>query len=101
MDNLTTLIAYFVTLSVACERLVEICKSTFLKDRVSNPAVWPIMAMVFGSIIGYFQPMPLSMNIPPWINVIVTGAVTSGGSSFWNSILDTAYQFKKSMVVKS
>lgn len=97
MDNLTTLLAYFVTLSVACERLVEILKTTFLKDRVKNGAVWQLLALFFGAAIGYFQPIPLDLKIPVWLNIIVTGAVVSGGSGFWNSILGTMTEFKKSI----
>ena len=100
MDNLIEVVTYFLAVSVAVERLVEICKNTFLKDRVKNGAVWQIMGLIFGAGIGYFQPVPLSSSFPLWLNVLITGAIASGGSSFWNSILETVYQFKKSMVQK-
>ena len=59
------------------------------------------MAMVYGCIISYFEPMPIDVAMPLWLNVIITGAAVLGGSGFWNSILETAYQFKKSMETKS
>lgn len=39
LDNLIEVITYFLAVSVAVERLVEICKNTFLKDKVKNGAV--------------------------------------------------------------
>ena len=97
MEDLSLLVSYFVTLSIACERLVEILKGTFLKNRITNGAVWQILALVFGAGIGYFQPIPIKLDIPNWLNVLLTGAIVSGGSGFWNSVLGVITEFKKSI----
>lgn len=98
MDNFILIIVYFLTISIAVERVIEICKNTVLKDKVHNGVVWQIMALMIGALISYFQPIPVSIGFPRWLEIAITGAATSGGSGFWNSILETAYEFKKSLV---
>src|SRR5574343_583968 len=89
MTKLLELFTYFLMLSIAVERAVEIIKISFLK-RLSVPSyLYSILAVTFGSAMSYLSPPPDNIaNMTPFISAIATGLAVSGGSSFWNTVID-------------
>jgi hypothetical protein len=91
MDNLITLLTYFLMLSVAAERAVEISKNIILKKYNTPPVIYQILAGTIGGIMSFFSPPPTDIvNLGPWVTGIATGLAVSGGSSFLNTLLDGA-----------
>jgi hypothetical protein len=99
MENLSTIVAVIVALSVASERLVEIIKSfsewlnTKQKDDFAEgKRTAAIQAIAVGaSIVTAFACWPLLTKFVPVTYssipvVLALGLLASGGSGFWNSI---------------
>ena len=98
MDKFIDIIGYFALLSVAAERLTEILKNAWLSKIKVNPAVYQLIAGVFGASLGYASPLVIpSVNMPLWATAVITGLAVSGGSGFWNTILSTLTEFKTKM----
>lgn len=93
LDNITQLVMYFLTVSIAAERLTEIFKRTIIKDSTTIPkfsgAIYQIIAGVFGTIVAYISPPHLEfLQINQYVMYLLTGLAVSGGSGAWNSILE-------------
>jgi hypothetical protein len=106
LDKLTILVSTLLALSVAVERVIEILKGLLRtwpfvpsKDADANSeqlrcAVLYILSMLVGCVIAAFGHIAI---IGTWNgsdalsnagNVAVAGLLSSGGSAFWNQILD-------------
>jgi hypothetical protein len=113
--NISNLLTYVAALSIATERVTELIKripwlSSFLSTRqtiktredVRVMAVH-VLAIVIGMIICYYFPSALANvdpgagNHPSLAMCFGYGLLASGGSSFWNSALDTFRGVKQKM----
>lgn len=102
MDKMTEIITYFALLSVAAERLTEILKKAWLDKLEPNPAVYQIVAGVFGAGLSYASPLVVAgVNLPIWAMMLVTGLAVSGGSGFWNTILSTMTELKTKVKINN
>lgn len=97
MNNLTELFTYFLFLSVAAERAVEIIKNAFLKKREAPPAVYQTLAAIFGGIMSYISPPGNMDHLNPYVASVMIGLAVSGGSSFWNTTIVMFNQKAKSL----
>jgi len=112
--NIGDLLTSVAALSVATERVTELLKripglSDLLSKRregkledIRVMAVH-ILAILIGMILCYCFPTALpklgqnSGSIPRWAEYLGFGLLASGGSSFWNSALDTFRGVKQKM----
>lgn len=109
-----SLFSYVTALSVATERVTEILKripwlssplSTRKEGTQEDLRVIGVhlLAIIVGSVIcRYFPPTllqspPTAGTDPTWTQCLGYGLLASGGSSFWNSALDTFRAVKKNM----
>jgi hypothetical protein len=97
MTNLMELFTYFLFLSVAAERAVEILKNMFLKKKEASPAVYQTLAAIFGGIMSYISPPSNIGHLNPYVAAIMIGLAVSGGSSFWNTTIVMFNQKAKSL----
>lgn len=93
LDHITQLVLYFLTVSVAAERLTEIFKRTIIKDSKYLPkfngAIYQIVSGIFGAIVAVTSPPNLDfLHINQYVMILLTGLAVSGGSGAWNSVLD-------------
>lgn len=109
LNALSTLLPVLIALSMASERLVEIIKGFFpaLNEEKSEPkeesrrkAYLQILAVVAGLITVLLAKQgDLLSNLPgiftESLGVITLGLLASGGSGFWNSVLDYVNEVKK------
>ncbi len=98
--QLSTIIGLLAALSVASERLVEIAKGLipWLDQQNSDPgtesrrrAALQFLAAAAGVTTAFVsgQAFPDTLHIAPgFLSKVVLGLLASGGSGFWNSILD-------------
>jgi hypothetical protein len=109
-ENLTIVVTFILALSVASERLVEIIKGFFpwldekkdtLDDEALRRALLHILAMVAGivtaSLAWFIDVLPASLptSMTDKVGAIFAfGLLASGGSGFWNSILDYVNRVK-------
>src|SRR5215211_7252618 len=98
LEQLTTIVALVVALSVAAERLVEIIKNPigFLRDKNSDPqkegyrkVALLVLAVAAGLVTAWLtKPAIEGLNLPgEWSSsrgIIALGLLASGGSGFWN-----------------
>ncbi|MDD5261205.1 MAG: hypothetical protein PHD76_05080 [Methylacidiphilales bacterium] len=101
IDQLSSLVALILALSVASERLVEILKglSPFLNTQNVNPvlegrrkAMLQFMAMLGGVLTSWLAWPAINTvkgldSINPYAGVLALGLLASGGSGLWNSVL--------------
>jgi hypothetical protein len=113
--KITSLLAYVAALSIATERVTELIKriprlSSLLSAHQATKTLEDvrvmtvhILAIVIGMIICYFFPAALGNvdpgggNHPSLAMCFGYGLLASGGSSFWNSTLDTFRGVKQKM----
>ncbi len=107
MENLSTIVALLVTLSVASERLVEIIKglipflntetSDATKERVRH-LILQVLAIVAGIATSILARPVLQDIVPDGWNtmpgILALGLLASGGSGFWNSVLEYILKVK-------
>jgi hypothetical protein len=100
-NELTNFVTAMVALSVASERVTETAKQFLsaglakLSANVSS-ACTQVLAILSGVIVVAFSGMdPLQVipsgaaqNSGPWLHLAVSGVLVSGGSAFWNHVLD-------------
>jgi hypothetical protein len=111
MDKLTAVLASLAVLSLATERITEAIKGLpFLnkllateqqeksKEEIRKAAIH-ILAIAVGTTLAYMTRDQLStalgIKFDSFLICLVYGAMASGGSGFWNSVLDVARQFNK------
>lgn len=98
MDGLLSLFTYFLMLSVAAERLVELLKNMYLKKIGTQPVVYQLLSGIVGAVLSYYSPPPSNIiHLEQWVAVISTGLAVSSGSAFWNTILDTLNSLSKNL----
>jgi hypothetical protein len=104
MEQLTSVVSLLAALSIASERLVEIIKglipsldqkSTDPKTETQRRAKLQSLALFAGIVTAFIarQAFPDAIHVPRGLlsQIFVTvgiGLLASGGSGFWNSILD-------------
>ncbi len=89
MIRLLELFTYFLMLSVAAERAVEILKTMFLKSMSTHPASYQVISGIVGGIMSYYSPPPDNIiHMTPIVSAMATGLAVSGGSSIWNTAID-------------
>lgn len=98
--QLSTIVGLLAALSVASERLIEIVKgfipwldkqnpdpSTETRRRAALHALAAVAGVLTAIVAG--QAFPDTLHVPPGLlGKVVLGLLASGGSGFWNSILD-------------
>lgn len=85
-------------LSIAAERAVELLKNGILKKLNSTSIVYQVLSGIIGGVLCYYSPPPTTiMNLNEWVTVFATGLAVSGGSAFWNSLLDSLMNLSKSL----
>ncbi len=108
VDNLSTVVSVIAALSVASERLVEIIKGLvpFLNNQTSDAQKerWrkiclQLLAMVAGIITAFLANTWIQSALPAeWTKnyamILMLGLLASGGSGFWNSLLNYLLQLK-------
>ena len=99
---LTTFVTAMVGLSVATERVTDTIKQWIWGDGTPNPKTAPgwvqfiaILSGIFVSALSGMNPLNVAdfharkWNEPTtWAVCIVSGILASGGSAFWNHLLD-------------
>ena len=99
---LTTFLTAMVGLSVATERVTDTIKQWIWGDGTPNPKTKPggvqfiaILSGIFVSVLSGLNPLNVSnfhaydwKSASTWSVCIVTGILASGGSAFWNHLLD-------------
>ncbi len=99
---LTTFVTAMVGLSVATERVTDTIKQWIWGDGTPNPKTAPgwvqfiaILSGIFVSALSGLNPLNVAgfnayaWNKPnTWAVCIVSGILASGGSAFWNHLLD-------------
>ncbi|MFZ0395144.1 MAG: hypothetical protein WCF17_20740 [Terracidiphilus sp.] len=99
---LTTFLTAMVGLSVATERVTDTIKQWIWGDGTPNPKTTPgwvqfiaILSGIFVSALSGLNPLNVAgfnayqWNKPnTWAVCIVSGILASGGSAFWNHLLD-------------
>ncbi len=106
MNDLTTLITLLATMSVAVERAVEIFKGFIPYLNQTLPAgsaenrrraVIQFITVIFGTVAAYFAKGQIgAIGAAKWLvdpslhgaGYAIVGALTAGGSTFWNHVLD-------------
>jgi hypothetical protein len=104
MDKLTTLVSFLAALSVATERITEIFKSLPLLSKwfaveKKDPTLEELrkasvqfVAVLSGTLVTYLAGAQLSQQFGVsnmhWYVYWVFGAMASGGSGIWNSVLE-------------
>lgn len=110
MSGLTAFVGLMIAISMAVERCVEIVKGVIpqLGTANSDPkkdgrraALIQVLAAVFGTLIAEMSKSQIASAVPPslaslfngsWSTALtpclVIGLMASGGSGFWNHILD-------------
>lgn len=102
-----TLVTLLVALSVASERLVEIVKNlvTFLNQEIEDPkregqrkAILQGLAVASGIVTALLaRPAIVDVVPAPWqspVGILALGLLASGGSGFWNAILEYLLKVK-------
>jgi hypothetical protein len=101
---ITTFLTMMVAISVAAERMVEILKGWFpnLYPFASKPnatqemrrcAFVHLLAGICGALVACFGKINVFAGLStaptdPWIHYVGAGLLASGGSAFWNQLLD-------------
>ncbi len=99
---LTTFVTAMVGLSVATERVTDTIKQWIWGDGTPNPQTAPgwvqfiaILSGIFVSALSGMNPLNVTdfhawkWNEPAtWAVCVVSGILASGGSAFWNHLLD-------------
>ena len=92
METVIILVAYFAGLSVAVERIVEITKTYATKPIIDlfkfDTGIYQVQAALVGGAIALISPMPVDLPVSQEIFAAIAGFAVSGGSGFWNSILN-------------
>jgi hypothetical protein len=103
MNELTTLLSFFAALSVATERVTEMIKglpglSKWFAIEKPDPVSEEFrkvsvqfVAVLAGMLVSYLLRDPITNHLHVslhWYSYVVFGAMSSGGSGFWNSALD-------------
>ncbi len=100
MDNLLSIVAILIILSIAAERLVEITKGIipFLSEKNDDPnkerwrkVILQAMAVVAGIVVALLV-QPAIAEVAPGVfqsttAILALGLLASGGSGLWNVIL--------------
>jgi len=99
MDNLSTVVAVLIALSVATERLVDIIKGLIpaINQKNEDPikegrrrTVLQVMGVLGGIVTALLCQPVLSVVLPETWNslpgILALGLLASGGSGFWSSI---------------
>ena len=107
MENLSTVVAVIIALSIASERLVAIIqglipalnnKSEDVKREGRRTATLQAMAVVAGIVTALLCQPALTKVVPEtWSTfpgILALGLLASGGSGFWNSILTYVLKLK-------
>lgn len=101
MDHLTSLIAYIAIIAVGAERITEIIKRTFLKDKEINGGIYQLMTFAFGFMLSMIQPPEFKVfNFNPVVVSLLIGLAVSGTSSFWYEILSSLNSVNDSLKQK-
>ena len=104
VGSLTIFLTQMIALSVASERVTETVK-LWVKPAIANwnaahsAALIQLIAIVSGLLVVVFSGHnPLSVPNPgapfnwsnrlDWLNCVASGLLVSGGSAFWNHVLD-------------
>lgn len=112
MDSINALVAFLVALSLATERVTEVLKGLPLLSRwfavekpagsleeASRKASVQVLAIVVGTCFAYEVPGPITSLLkgatPELGTYLLFGALASGGSGFWNSLLDLTREAKR------
>lgn len=102
MEALTPVVTLLIALSIASERLVEIVKNFFpflsqqqpkVADESRRKLILHLLAVVAGCVSAWLA-WPVAKDIlsqaaiaHQWSVILALGALASGGSGFWNTIL--------------
>lgn len=114
MDTLSSILALLVTISMATERVTEVIKGLPILSRflASNDlkGEWEefrkftihLIAIATGTIFASLVPGQIAHMLSPskeisvgWPVFLLFGALASGGSGIWNSVLDTVREISK------
>jgi len=108
LSALATVISVLIVLSIASERLVEIIKGFIpyldkknddQKKEGKRKAYLHIIAIFAGILTAFLAKKTLGNSVPESWNtttgILALGLLASGGSGFWNSILDYVNEVKK------
>ena len=98
MEHIVSLLSYFCMISIAAERFVEMLKKTVLKNAHPPGVVYQTLSALFGGTVSLYSPPPSEiLQLGQYASVIVTGLAISGGSSFWNTALDSFSSIAKNL----
>jgi hypothetical protein len=105
MDTLSNLVASMIALSVGVERIVEIFKGIFKSVNNAPAVLIHLLSTALGTSVALaIGPHNLASCFPPSTNgnsltqiasSVLLGLMASGGSAFWNHVLDIIGAVKK------
>lgn len=93
LDQISQLVLYFFTVSIAAERLTEIFKRTIVQKTnylpKFNGAIYQIVSGLFGMGVAFKSPPNFDFfHMNQYAVIVITGLAVSGGSGAWNSVLE-------------
>lgn len=110
MATLSALLSVIIAVSLASERVIELLKKWFPNVGKARPdatqesrrqGMIQLLSAVMGTIIAWLSHNQLAAMLPEslghymgWPTYIAIGLMSSGGSGFWNSILDVIRAIK-------
>ncbi|MCA1623781.1 MAG: hypothetical protein LC778_08250 [Acidobacteria bacterium] len=103
ITKLTAIVSILITLSIASERLVEIIKNLMPSINQENPdakkegwrrAFIQILAVLSGIFTAWLASNIPDSGIQGTFTIAAFGLLASGGSAFWNSILEYLLKVK-------
>lgn len=97
MDKLFEFFSYFVLVSVAAERFTDVIKRCVFHSFKPNGVTYQIISGLFGGYLAYHMPPDFLFNVNSYITALVVGLAASGGSSAWNSVLESLLSYSKAI----
>ena len=100
MDSITLFLSYIAVIAVGAERLTEVIKQAYLKDKNLPTYVYQLITFACGFALCLFQPPAIKFFGFDTITIAtLVGLAVSGSSSAWHDALGALNNFKKSLEV--
>lgn len=98
-DSIISFLTYVSIISIGAERLTEIIKKFFIKDRTINSGWYSLISAIGGGIIATIFPpetAPFTLKYL-WTMPILIGIIVSGSSGFWHEVVSSLGSVKDSL----
>lgn len=98
-DSVLSFLSYVLVVSVAAERLTELIKKFFIKDKEINTGWYMLISAIGGGFIATISPpetVPFTLKYF-WTTPVIIGIIVSGGSGFWHEVVSVLSTFKSTL----